>query len=113
MCWNSGDDDNVILVIITGLSEQGSTSHSFTLLLYPVSHLSLWHIHHFSRSVTNTPGPAPAAVVLWVSALLLLGCDMAVTLLAVSQEGCDMAPVSPAHSHGAATISCGISANHW
>lgn len=85
----------IIPVIITGLSEQGTISQSFTLFLYPVSHLclSFWHVHYFSHTVANTPGPSPAAVVLWVSALLLLVCDMAVTLLAVSQEGCDMAPV--------------------
>lgn len=56
MCWNSGDGNNVILVIITGLSEQGTTSQSFTLFLYPVSHLclSFWHIHYFSHTVANT-----------------------------------------------------------
>lgn len=89
MCRNSGDGNNVILLIITSLSEQGTTSQSFTLFLYPnLTFVSFWHIEHFSQTVANTPGSVGAAMVLQV-------CDMAVILLTVSQEGCDIAPVKP------------------
>lgn len=96
MCWNSGDGNNVILVIITSLSEQATTSQSFTVFLYPnLTFVSVFLGHSpFLSNCCKHTWLSSCCRGAAVSALLLLVCDMAVTLLTVSQECCDGSSVT-------------------
>lgn len=87
-------DNNVIVVIITGQSKAPLPEFHFV----PLSNLtfvsvSLAHSPFLSPCCTHTWPSSCCCGAVGVSPPLPLVCDLAVTLLALSQEGCDMAPV--------------------